>query len=700
MSHTDEWRESRRLGGGAVGNGRGVRFDGFGIPLVIVVLLGAAQFLHQGIEALASTGDEQADVVGGVGEAGRDLRRGAGQAGEGGSAASAGRAGSAASAGGKRAGVMEDPVVPVCPPEGAGRARLYFSPARPVAGGPLRVVAVTEEELEVAAIQLETVAGRTDVEPLSMWGGPPWSWSVTMESAPPGIQRFVVASGDPAHPLACGSVEVGVRGAGEAERAGKSVWPVERAWDGEMEDLYAAWVGRLFRVDPGARAGWRPLHTVLRDPKRNFLWGHLGLGEDDPASGDVVVVEPDCGDTPFFLRAYFAWKLRLPFAVRHCPRGTRERGTRCYGDPQTNLTEEWGDVESPVARFNKWLVEDIADTVHSTTGRVLPEVDPSELVPVALSRETLRPGTVFVDTNGHVLVVSQWVPGTAERIGLLLAIDAHPDLTVSHKRFARASFQFDEALRTGGFKAFRPVVYEQGRIRFLSNAELAADPKLPHVSLEQYELPSTHAFYRKIDVLLNPEPLDPVAAYRSHMEGVLELLDERRAAVEVAVEYQKEHGWAAIEMPEGGAIFETTGPWEDYSTPARDLRLLIALDELIGFPQYVMDNPAIFRIPEGTSPGALMRSMTEEWRRLSGELGIEYTRSDGSTWHLSLADVVERLERFEQSYNPNECPEVRWGAGRKTDEMGPCERHAPADQVRRMEKIRWWHHMRFRPSRY
>ena len=509
-----------------------------------------------------------------------------------------------------------------------------------------------------------------------------------------------MASGDAAHPVACGSVEVLPRERVVSTPAGKGVWRVERAWDGAMEDLYSAWIGRLFRVDPGARAGWRPLHKVFRDPKRNFLWNHLGLGEDDPESAHAAVLEPDCGDTPFFLRAYFSWKMRLPFALRHCPRGTRGRGTRGYGDPETNLTEEWDDVESPVARFNKWLEEDIADTAHSSTGRVLPDVDPSELVPVALSRETLRPGTVFVDTNGHVLVVTQWVPGTAERIGLLLAVDAHPDLTVSHKRFSRASFNFDATLRTGGFKAFRPVIYERGKIRYAGNAELEADPKLPHVSLEQYELPSSHAFYRKVDTLLNPEPLDPVAAYRSHMEGVLELLDERRTAVQVGVDYQKEHDWAPIEMPKGGEIFETTGPWEDYSTPARDLRLLIALDELIGFPQYVMDNPAIFRIPENTSPGALMRSMTSEWRRVSGELTIEYVRSDGSTWTLSLADVVDRIDRFEQSYNPNECPEVRWGAGRKTDEIAPCDRHAPADQVRRMEKIRWWHHMRFRPSAY
>ena len=35
----------------------------------------------------------------------------------------------------------------------------------------------------------------------------------------------------------------------------------------------------------------------------------------------------------------------------------------------------------------------------------------------------------------------------------------------------------------------------------------------------------------------------------------------------------------------GRPIFETTGAWEDYATPSRDLRLLIALDVVREFPQ-------------------------------------------------------------------------------------------------------------------
>jgi hypothetical protein len=38
------------------------------------------------------------------------------------------------------------------------------------------------------------------------------------------------------------------------------------------------------------------------------------------------------------------------------------------------------------------------------------------------------------------------------------------------------------------------------------------------------------------------------------------------------------------------------------------------------------------------------------------------------------------------AYNPNDCPEVRWGASDGTDERATCKRRAPSDQRRKMEK--------------
>ena len=79
--------------------------------------------------------------------------------------------------------------------------------------------------------------------------------------------------------------------------------------------------------------------------------------------------------------------------------------------------------------------------------------------------------------------------------------------------------------------------------------------------------------------------------------------------------YQKEK--SRIDMPDGAEIFETTGPWEDFSTPSRDLRLLIAIDIVTRFPERVAKRPARFAMPSGVKPEN-MRATLE--KRLSEEL--------------------------------------------------------------------------------
>jgi hypothetical protein len=591
------------------------------------------------------------------------------------------------------------PLEVVCPEAGSAKARFFFSPARPRPGQPLRITVIADENLAAAGIELVQAEGRMPVSGVTAWGGPPYAWSVSIDAAPAGVRRFLLTSGNPARPFACGEVTVAEPSKTDgATTIATGVWTITRAWDREMEDLYSTWVARLFLVDPGAKAGWRPLHQVLRDPKRNLLYGNLGLREDDPRSKVKVVLTPDCADTPFFLRAYFSWKLGLPFAMRRCLRGDSIHGPSCEAEPVTNLTPEWDDVNGVIDRFNRFVGLTVANTVHSGTVRTLPEDDTSDLYPVALTQDALRPGTVFADPNGHVLVVTRWIPGTAERMGMLLAVDAHPDYTVSHKRFSTANFYFAAHLRTGGFKAFRPAVYEHGKVRLVTNAELAADPDYANRSLDQYRFTETSDFYRTVDQLLNPIPLDPVQAYRSHMEALIELLEERVAAVQVGIDYQQANGWTKIEMPEGGEIFETTGPWEDYSTPARDLRLLLAMDELLQFPRYVQDNVEIFRIPAGKTMAQVRSDLDAEWERSRDELSITYHRSDRSPWTITLGQLMDRMKSLEQSYNPNDCPEIRWGATPGSAEASTCTRRAPYDQRKKMEMYQIWHSERRRPS--
>ena len=96
-------------------------------------------------------------------------------------------------------------------------------------------------------------------------------------------------------------------------------------------------------------------------------------------------------------------------------------------------------------------------------------------------------------------------------------------------------------------------------------------------------------------------------------------------------------------MPDGAAIFETTGAWEDFATPSRDLRLLIAIDVVRGFPDRVARRPERYAMPKGKSAADVKAELQSV---LASELAarkFSYTRSDGSQWTLALKDVIDRM---------------------------------------------------------
>ena len=63
---------------------------------------------------------------------------------------------------------------------------------------------------------------------------------------------------------------------GRARRAG-SIWPLRNTWNRATENLYSAWIEKLFDAPLDAEPSWPALHEVLRDRSRNFLFNHLGL---------------------------------------------------------------------------------------------------------------------------------------------------------------------------------------------------------------------------------------------------------------------------------------------------------------------------------------------------------------------------------------------------------------------------------------
>jgi hypothetical protein len=151
-------------------------------------------------------------------------------------------------------------------------------------------------------------------------------------------------------------------------------------------------------------------------------------------------------------------------------------------------------------------------------------------------------------------------------------------------------------------------------------------------------------------------------------------------------------------MPEGAKIFETTGAWEDYATPSRDMRLIIAMNVLTGLPERVVRHPELYVLG-----GRRAEDARAELRKLHAqkitERAIEYKRSDGSPFKITVADLLARKSALEMAYNPNDCVEVRWGAADGSPEQSTCQRHAPADQRARMAEYRPWFRDAKRPPR-
>lgn len=588
------------------------------------------------------------------------------------------------------------PVAPIAQPTAsacrqAPGGRLFVSPERPHQGAPLRVVATSARDTGPATIALFDPSGERHLPEVVETGGPPFGFIAEIENPARGRWTAVLGDGDTVH--ACRTVQVHARPKAVASDAAGPIWPVRRAWTPALEDLYAVFVERLFDYPVDEDVSWSSLHEVVRDTERNILLGHLGHDGED--AFDMV---PDCADLPYTLRAYFAWKLGLPFGMHECPRAREGRPPRCKRGGDNLLSRAELGQSGDVGAFDRFVNREVRRMVHSSSGRTAPNAGASDFYPVPLTREALRPGTLFTDPYGHLIVVVDWVPQGLRGSGALIGADAQPDGTVGLRRFWRGSFLFRPETDSGGagFKAFRPWVHDEssGTLVLPGNDELRDRPDLPF-SRQQYE-GSVSDFYDRMQALINPRPLDPEARLTSLIDALEEQVVRRVTSVRNGEDFMRERGFRTIDMPRGSSIFLTTGPWEDFATPSRDWRLLIAIDTVAEFPD------AVLRAPEqyGIDPSRAEEAVAELREVLEAELDrrpLTYTRSDGSTWQLTLKDVVDRRDALEMAYNPNDCIETRWAAPEGSDERSTCERHAPADQRARMDEYRPWFTERRRP---
>lgn len=593
------------------------------------------------------------------------------------------------------------------------------APAMPWKGMPLRVMFAAEKQAR-GELTLIAPDGSVAAKSGQQQGGPPYFWIAEVATPVAGTwhARLVRDHAAPGCETVTREITVHAERPPRPSATAGSIWPVHDTWNRGTENLYSAWIEKLFDAPLDSPPSWKALHEVLRDRSRNMLFNYLDLGEDEMG----MVFHPDCADMPYFLRAYFAFKLGLPFGYSRCSRGTATKAPTCpqwfniqtleaaKPPPQSGQQAAAGEATADVpaaeplkrlglaASFGKYITV-IGDAVHSGSSRTAATDDNTDYYPVPLTQDALRPGTIYADPFGHILMLTKHIAQTKDAAGVLLAADAQPDGTVAIKRFWRGNFLFAQDHTTGpGFKRFRPIVRERnGALRRLRNSEIASNPQYGNYSSEPSKL-SVDAFYDRMDDVMSPAPLDPMRA----MKEAITALDEQAQARVTSVENGRkflDSGRGVGAMPDGASIFETSGAWEDFATPSRDLRMLIAIDVVRGFPDQVARRPERYAMPTG-------KSVAEVKAELQGALASElasrkfnYTRSDGSPWTLTVKQVVDRGPELEMAYNLNDCVELRWGAAPNSDEASTCKRHAPEAQRVKMTKYRPWFHERRRPAR-
>ena len=560
--------------------------------------------------------------------------------------------------------------------EESGETHIWISPLNPKADEQVKIMAVSTDSPVSELTLIDSQGRRMSLQSRSR-GGPPWNQATALEKLSAGDYRLV-ANRDgklaACHPLSIG-------GSGTQERA--------KAWGLATEAFYSAWIEELFGAPSEENLNFASLEPVLRNTERNFLHNHLGLNEDK-----ALPLTPDCADLPYTLRAYFAWKVGLPIAFRACGRGSASAPPHCGA---ATVKSEFSHGISSQASFRN-INGQLANAVHSGSARTGLEDEFTDLYPIPLSRETLWPGTVYADPYGHVLVLVEWLPQTGDRPGALLAVDAQPDNSVTRKRFWEGTFLFANVASAGpGFKAFRPLVRTaSGGFRALANEELLDHPGFAPFSLEQDQL-SPDDFYARLAKLINSSGLEPKQAYEATLDALVEQIETRVNSVKNGDAYFRKNPGSVIPMPSGAAIFQTIGPWEDYSTPSRDMRLIIAINVLNALPEKIVRHPELF-VLNGRNPEEAKAEIEQYHARRIQERGIRYSRTDGSPWELSMAEVLARKPAYEMTYNPNDCAELRWGAEPGSEEYSTCRRHAPAEQRAKMEQYRLWFREARRPA--
>ena len=155
--------------------------------------------------------------------------------------------------------------------------------------------------------------------------------------------------------------------------------------------------------------------------------------------------------------------------------------------------------------------------------------DNADFYTVPLTQQALRPGTVYADPYGHVLMLVRRVPETNGTPGVFLAVDAEPDGSITRKRFWRGNFLFahEPSLGSPGFKHFRPIMRDEERPIAAAEQRRNRQESAIRRFFARAVADDVEDFYDRMDDVMSPEPLDPLRAMTDAITSLNEQIKTR-----------------------------------------------------------------------------------------------------------------------------------------------------------------------------
>ncbi len=341
-------------------------------------------------------------------------------------------------------------------------------------------------------------------------------------------------------------------------------------------------------------------------------------------------IPTDCADAVYAIRWIYA-------RINHLPAAATTREGAFVGHWST----DWKDLPTDP----EWHRDErFRAALFSLFPRVWTGTLPLDTYPIAVSRDSIRPGTLFLITESHTGIIAHvFLDGS----------HAHPLQTWESAlpvKVQKLSLRYffstrPESKARSGLVKFRWPISENGEWKYLPVKEH------PFYSEEQY-VPDFYKgfadFVEAVAKRIDPKNYAPMEKLEKVMGTITRILRERVLIVQEG--YQQCHR---------GGCPEASGLWEVYSTPGRDGTIV----QLMGHLSEIIES---IPLDKETAKGMM------------GDISIDISEKRSVTF----AEVYENHLWF--SPHPEDSIEARWGL--KKCEMIRAQTRATRDAISFIEK--------------